>query len=106
MDDEQLQRGLEQMSGNPALANQIKQSLRQLNDGRAGPGLAELARDVLAGRTDLRTIAQHSAYANQLTDAIQRFHHWYTQLTPDERDQLADDTRAYLLDGHDNPAGP
>jgi hypothetical protein len=97
VEDEQLQRDLEQMSGSPALAKQIKQSLRQLTDGRAGPELAELARNALAGRTDLRSIAQHSAYADQILEAIQRFHRWHTQLTPDERDQLADDTRAYLL---------
>lgn len=99
MTDEQLQRDLEQMSGSPAIAKQIKESLRRLTNGAAGPELAEMARDVLDGRTDLRSVARSSVYAGHFTDAIGRFQRWHADLTPDERNQLVVDTRARLLGG-------
>jgi hypothetical protein len=100
MDNDQLQDDLERMSGNRALAKQLTESLRQLAGGAAGTELAEMARDVLAGRTDLRTIANTSVYADQMAEAIGRFRHWYDELTTEERDQLTNDTQAYL-DAHD-----
>ncbi len=99
--DEQLQRDLEQMSGSPVLAKQIKESLRRLSDGIAGTELAEMARDLLGGRTDLRTVAQSSVYAGQITEAIARFRRWQAELTPEERDRLIADTRTQLF-SHDD----
>jgi hypothetical protein len=94
---EALDRDLEQMSGSPALANQVKESLHRLADGTAGPKLAEMARDVLDGRTDLRTVARSSVYADNLTDAIGQFQRWQAQLTPDEREQFLNQARQQLL---------
>jgi glycerol-3-phosphate dehydrogenase len=95
--DEQLQRDLEQMSDSPAVAKQIKESLRRLTDGVAGPELAELARDILDGRINLRIVARSAAYADQMTEAMGRFRRWQADLTPEQRDQLVTDTRAYLF---------
>jgi hypothetical protein len=100
VDNDQLQDDLERMSGSPALAKQLTESLRRITDGGAGPELAEMAGEILAGRTDLRTIANTSVYATQLTEAVGRFRHWYDELTPEERDQLTKDTRAYLDTQH------
>jgi hypothetical protein len=97
---EALDRDLEQMSGSPALAKQVKESLRRLADGAAGPKLAEMARDVLDGRTDLRTVARSSVYADNLTEAIGQFQRWQAQLTPEERERFLGQARQELL-GHD-----
>jgi hypothetical protein len=97
MSDEALDRDLEQMSGNPALAKHIKESLRRLAGGAAGPMLAEMARDVLNGRTDLRTAARSSIYADNLTEAIGQFQRWQDTLAPDEREQFLTQTQQQLL---------
>ncbi len=97
MSDESLDRDLEQMSGSPALAKQLKESLRRLTDGAAGPKLAEMARDVLVGRTDLRMVARSSVYADNLTEAIGRFQRWQAELTPEEREQFLSEARRRLL---------
>ncbi|HEV8173998.1 MAG TPA: hypothetical protein VGP91_10165 [Actinoplanes sp.] len=98
MTDDPLDRDLEQMAGSPQLAKAIKQNLQRLSNGAAGPDLAEMARDVLEGRTDLRTVARSSAYAGQITEGINKFNRWQSDLTPDERTQLLEDTRAAIYD--------
>lgn len=94
--NEQLDRDLEAMSGNPAIAKHLKESLRRLSRGAAGPELAEMACEVLEGRTDLRTVAGSSAYAGQLTEAVGKFTAWQAQLTPTERDQALEATQKRL----------
>jgi hypothetical protein len=95
--DEALDRDLEQMTGSPVLAKHLKQSLRRLVDGAAGPRLAEVAREALDGRTALRDMAKSSAYADYFTDAIAGFHRWQAELTPAEREQYLDEVRQRLL---------
>jgi hypothetical protein len=96
MQDDQLQRDLEQMSGSPAIAKQLKESLGLLARGGAGPELAEMAQELLEGRTDLRTVAASSAYSDHLTKAVDRYDEWQAQLTPEERDRAAAETRERL----------
>ena len=103
MNDEPLDRDLERMSGSPELAHEIKQSLRRLSNGAAGPQLAEMARELLEGRTDLRTVAQSSAYANDLTGAIGQFQRWQSSQTQEERDQVVNEARRRPL-AQDGPA--
>jgi hypothetical protein len=98
MTDDPLDRDLEQMAGSPQLAKAIKQNLHRLSKGAAGSDLAEMARDVLEGRTDLRTIARSSAYAGQITEGITKFNRWQSELTPEERDKLLEETRARVYD--------
>lgn len=95
---------LEQMSGSRTLAEHFKEALQHLADGVAGPTLAEMARDILAGRIDLRTVARSQAYADDLTDAIHRFQQWQERLTPDEREQLLDTAQRLL--GRDKAPAP
>lgn len=89
------------MGGSPAVADHIRDSLRRLADGAAGSELAEMARDVLGGRTDLSTVARTSAYADAMSDAITRFQRWREALTPEEHDQLIEETRAHLRSQED-----
>jgi hypothetical protein len=88
MSDEQLNRDLERMGGSPAMATAMKNALHSISKGSAGSDLAEMARDVLAGRTDLRTVGQTSAYSTHLTDAVGQYQRWQAELTPEEREDL------------------
>jgi hypothetical protein len=94
--DDQVDRGLDEMTGDPALTKQLKVSLQRLRDGAGGPALAELARDVLEGRTTLRDVARSSAYATAMTPVMQRLQEWNANMTDDERDQLVVDTKTEL----------
>ncbi|MEW2383653.1 hypothetical protein AB0873_16405 [Micromonospora sp. NPDC047707] len=77
--------------GDPGLAKLVHASLTRLRDGAAGDDLQELARDILAGRTDLRQIAATDAYGGELLDRFHRFRDWEQNLDPDERQRLADE---------------
>jgi hypothetical protein len=101
MTDSPLDRDLEQMAGSPQLAKAIKQNLQRLSNGAAGPDLAEMAREVLEGRTDLRTIARSSAYASQLTASINEFDRWQSELTQEERNALVENARASIYGDQD-----
>jgi hypothetical protein len=76
---------LNQMAGNPKLAKAIKEGLERLSKGAGGPDLQEMARELLAGRTSLRTVGSSTAYAAQLTSAIEAFTRWRADLSPEER---------------------
>jgi hypothetical protein len=97
MSDERLNSELEQMGGNPRLARAIKDALNKLSKGAGGAALAEMARDVLDGRTDLRTVGQSAAYSEQMTRAIGQFQQWQADLTPEEREHFIAEARARLL---------
>lgn len=83
IDDELLR-----MSGNPKVAEAIGRGLHQLSKGGAGPELAEMARDLLAGRISLRDVGQSSAYGPQLTEAFGKFQRWQSELSPEERERI------------------
>src|SRR4051812_43842027 len=89
--DDKLDNDLEQMTGSRGLGKQVKENLRRLADAAAGPELAEMARDVLDGRADLRTLGQSSGYATHLIAAIGRYQQWQASLSAHERDQLIAD---------------
>jgi hypothetical protein len=91
-----LDRDLEQMAGSPALAEAVRASLVRLSTGAAGPDLAEMARDLLEGRIELRAVARSSAYADQIIEAVATYGEWFDELEPEEREKLIADTRAYL----------
>jgi hypothetical protein len=96
MTNEELDRELERMAGSPTMAKAIKGALERLSGGSAGSDLAEMARDVLAGRTDLRTVGQSSGYSTQLTEAIGAYQQWEAELSPEEREELQAETRRGL----------
>ena len=78
----------------PAVARELKQGLVRLSKGAAGPELAEMAQEILEGRTDLRAVGRSSAYGEQFAEAVGRFQQWYTELTPDERKVFVEESRA------------
>ncbi len=97
-DESDLDRELDRMAGSPTLAKAVKKQIMALRDGVAGPHLAEMARDLLDGRTGLRAIAQSDAYAEPLTDATANYQAWYESLGEDQRRELIANARQ-LFDG-------
>lgn len=75
------------------MTRQLKASLQKLRDGVGGPALAEIAREVLEGRTTLRDVARSSAYANEMSAVMARLQQWNADLTDEQREQLVADAR-------------
>ncbi|MFC0006579.1 hypothetical protein [Micromonospora siamensis] len=94
--DDDLHRDLTRMAGSPAVAEEVRRGLRRLADGAASPELAEMARDVLAGRVNVRAAAGSEALADQMSEAIGRFQQWQAELTEEEGEQFLADARARL----------
>ena len=94
MGDEQVDRNLDAMTGDPALTRQLKASLQKLRDGVGGPALAEMAREVLEGRTTLRDVARSSAYAAEMSTVMAGLQQWNADLTDEQREQLIADAKA------------
>jgi hypothetical protein len=103
--DDPVERDLEDMAGDPKLAKSIRRSLEQLRDGSAGPALAEMAKDVLEGRTDLRAVARSAAYAGELTEGLDQYKSWEAQLTPEERVEFDREARTLIYDDPDGRHG-
>ncbi|MEV0882119.1 hypothetical protein AB0I85_30360 [Micromonospora echinofusca] len=93
-DSEPEQQFLDITEGSRGLAKLLHASLARLRDGVAGDDLQELARDVLAGRTDLREVAASDAYGTALLDRYHRFSEWEASLDPEERQRLAAEATA------------
>jgi hypothetical protein len=58
------------------------------------PGLRDMAKDVLAGKTDLRGAMLSPRHSDVLDEAMSQFSQWYRNLTPDQRaeqERLAQD---------------
>ncbi|MER7416485.1 hypothetical protein ABT346_06800 [Micromonospora peucetia] len=88
-DCEPEQQFLDITEGNRGLAKLLHASLSRLRNGVAGDDLQEMARDVLAGHTDLREVAASDAYGTALLDRYHRFTQWEASLDPEERQRLA-----------------
>jgi hypothetical protein len=87
---------LERMAGSRRLALSVKQSLERLTDGSAAPELAELARDVLAGRVELSSLRTSNVYADPLQQALTGFQQWYSHLSPADRDRFLTEARRQI----------
>ncbi|GIE31907.1 hypothetical protein Ait01nite_049520 [Actinoplanes italicus] len=83
------------VASDPRLARVLRSSLTRIADGPDGP-MREMAREVLAGRTDLRTALREPAYGEHLGAAFGRFWTDFQAMSPDERDRLVKDTRQKL----------
>ncbi|MEU4619607.1 hypothetical protein AB0G04_06480 [Actinoplanes sp. NPDC023801] len=86
---------LRDVAGDARLARLLRTSLTRIADGPDGP-MREMAREVLAGRTDLRTALREPAYGEPLGAAFDRFWGDFRAMSQDERDQLVKDTRQRL----------
>lgn len=84
------------MAGSPQLAKAVEEALRKLKDGSAGPEMAEMAREVLEGRTDLRSVARSSAYAAQISEGIRGYKSWEDSLSEEERNHLEEEARKVI----------
>jgi hypothetical protein len=89
-------RNLTLQLGNRQLASRVRDSLIKLRDGVGGEQLAEMARDLLDGRIDLRAVSQSSAYAQPLSGAMHGYTEWFNSLNPSERQKVMEDARAEL----------
>jgi hypothetical protein len=103
MSDEQVDRDLDEMTGDPAITRQLKSSLQRLRSGAAGPGLADMARDVLEGRATLRDAVRNPAYASAMTNVMGRLEQWNADLTDQQRHQLVEDAKAQPHDDGGTP---
>ena len=74
-----------------------------MTDSPVDRDLAEMAGELLDGRTDLRSVARSTAYASHITNAIRRYDLWQAQLTAPERRQLEEEMRAILSDEDNRP---
>ena len=82
--------------GDPALARSLRDHLHTLADHGSTSAWRELAREVLAGRTDLRDAVRSSAYADCTRDAAQQFREMRRFLTASDEQRLADLAHARL----------
>jgi hypothetical protein len=96
MIDDALRHDLERATGSPQLAKAVREQITRLSRGAGGPVLAELARDLLDGRTDLRSVTRGSAYAEPLSEVMSGFARWHDNLEPEERERLIRGTEAYV----------
>jgi hypothetical protein len=87
-----------QMAGSRKLAEELKRNLETLRDRGSNSPLADMARDVLEGRMSLRDVARSSAFAVPLSAAMDRFHDYDAQLSPEERVTLLKDAEERLAD--------
>lgn len=72
----------------------IRKQLALLADQDEHPGLRDMAKDVLAGRTDLRSAMLEPRHTAVLNEAVGQFSRWYRDLTPEqqaEQERLAQD---------------
>ena len=74
--------------GNPKIVQALRDGLQEMSRNRAHPELAEMARDLIAGRTTLRQLGQSDVYGNALTDAVTKFKQLQADLPPEERARL------------------
>ena len=102
-DEDRLDQQLARTAGSPALARAVKKQIQALRDGVGGPQLAEMARDLLDGRIELRTISSSDAYAQPLTEATSKYQAWYENLDETQRTDLAAETQRLTNDA--SPSG-
>lgn len=73
------------MAISPQQAAAARRQLAMLADGATDPRIQQMARDILAGKTDLRTALLGPAYEHALNDAAARFSSWYQGLSDQQR---------------------
>ncbi|WP_306215021.1 hypothetical protein [Actinoplanes sp. RD1] len=88
-EDEDLNRRLDAMTGDPTVTKHLRASLERLRAGAAGAALAEMAEEILEGRTTLREVARSNAYVTEMTKVMTDFGQWNARLSDQEREKLA-----------------
>ncbi|MBB1245769.1 hypothetical protein GL263_19725 [Streptomyces durbertensis] len=78
-----------EITGDPARARVLRESLERLADGIAGDTLREFATEVLAGRVALRDAVRVPAYGDALVAGGRAFQDEWSRLSEAERQHLA-----------------
>jgi hypothetical protein len=84
---------LVRMTGNAKAAEAVKESLRKLSEGAAGPELADMAKDLLAGRAALRDVGRSPVYGAALSEAFATFTRWRDELSAQQRADIEKQAR-------------
>lgn len=74
----------------------LRKQLEALSEGSRDPRIKEMARDVLAGKLDLRAAMLGSRYEDALAESVAHFSSWYRGLSEDELAQQEQRARGYL----------
>jgi hypothetical protein len=82
--------------GDPAMARQLRLSLELLRDRTDNDEFRRLVDDVLTGRADLRDVYSTPAFAAGINPGVEQFAERYDQLTPEQRDEMAEQGRQAL----------
>ncbi|WP_045747640.1 hypothetical protein [Actinoplanes rectilineatus] len=98
MTGDAIDQELKEVAGSGRLAAEIRRNLESLRSGVAGPALAEMARDILAGRITLRDVAQTLAYSEPLLEALAEFRKFESQLSADERAEMVEQAKERFSD--------
>jgi hypothetical protein len=100
-DDNALDDEFARMAGGRKLGQELRRNLEKLRDGGAGPDLAEMARDVLAGRISVRDVSRSTAYAGPLSDAMDRYRDALDGMSDEERQRLVAEAEERFRDDED-----
>ena len=98
-DDDALDQDFARMAGGEKLGRELRRNLERLRDGVAGPDLAEMARDVLAGRITVRDVSRTTAYAGPLAEAMNRYQDALAGMSEEKRQRLAAEAAERFQDG-------
>lgn len=79
-----------------AQAAVLRKQLEMLAEHSRDPRIKEMARDVLAGKLDLRAAMLGPRYEDALNEGMASFSAWYRNLSDDERVHQEQQAREYL----------
>lgn len=63
----------------------LRKQMQNLAERHPDPRIKEMARDVLAGKQDLRAAVLGPRYEDALNDGMAKFSSWYTNLSDEQR---------------------
>lgn len=87
---------LQAFTGDRASAEVLRRSLRAVADTYADQPLGDLVRDVLAGRRDIRELAQDPEFAELTARGMRAQEEAWAALTPEQRQQHLRAGETYL----------
>lgn len=83
------------MALNQAQKAVLRKQLEALAEHSAYPGIRDMARDVLAGKTDLRGAMLGGRYEQAINEGAREFSSWYRGLSDEERAEQERQGREY-----------
>lgn len=80
---------LPSLADDPAMALQLRKSLRNLSDATPDPSFKKLVADVLSGRTSLRDVVDSTTFSNVVNPLVIGAVTDLSQLSAEEKESLA-----------------